>query len=57
MQINQKGKPISQTDSDKQSQLMDERLAFLKLVNMAERDIVSGRVMNLDEVMKTLIKE
>ena len=57
MQITKDGKPVSQIHSEKQTSIKDEGLAFLKLVNIAERDISSGRVMTLDEALKALIEE
>lgn len=57
MKNTQHGKPVYRVDSEIKTQLMDDSLAFLKLVNIADRDISSGRVMTLDEAMQALIEE
>lgn len=56
MVITQSGKPVYRIESEHQAQLKDEAIALLKLMNIAERDIRSGKTMSLQEAKLALKK-
>ena len=52
--ITQSGKPVFRIESEEKAQLRDEGIALLKLMNFAERDIKSGKVMDATEAKNKL---
>lgn len=54
MLITQSGKPVYRIESEHQAQLKDEAIALLKLMNIAERDIRSGRTFSPKEAKQAL---
>jgi len=54
--ITQSGNPIYRIQSEHQAQRIDEAIALLKLVNIAERDIRSGNTMSPEEAKEALRK-
>ena len=42
--ITQSGKPVYRIESEYQAQKRDEAIALLKMMNLAERDIRSGKI-------------
>ncbi|MFT6031019.1 MAG: hypothetical protein ACI8O8_002767 [Oleiphilaceae bacterium] len=56
MEITQSGKPVYRIETEDQAQRKDEAIALLKLMNIAERDIRSGKTMSPEEVKEALKK-
>jgi hypothetical protein len=54
MVITQSGKPVYRIETEYQAQRKDEAIALLKLMNLAERDIRSGKTMSPEEAKDTL---
>jgi hypothetical protein len=54
MMITQSGKPVYRIESEQYARLRDEGIAMLKLMNLAERDIRSGRTMSAKEAKSKL---
>ncbi|NQZ07694.1 MAG: type II toxin-antitoxin system Phd/YefM family antitoxin [Algicola sp.] len=57
MIVTQSGKPVYRIESAATAQLRDEGIALLKLMNLAERDIQSGRTYSTDEALAMLDEE
>lgn len=57
MIVTQSGKPVYRIESAATAELRDEGIALLKLMNLAERDIKSGRTYSTDEALAMLDKE
>lgn len=54
MVITQSGKPVYRVESEHQAQLRDEAIALLKLMNLAERDVRSGKTMSPEQAKQKL---
>lgn len=54
MIITQSGKPVYRIETEYQAQRKDEAIALLRLMNIAERDIRSGKTMSPQEAKKAL---
>lgn len=54
MVITQSGKPVYRIETEYQAQRKDEAIALLKLMNLAERDIRSGKTMSSEEAKDAL---
>jgi len=52
--ITQSGKPVYRIESEYQAQKRDEAIALLKMMNLAERDIRSGKILSTKEAKKAL---
>ena len=57
MTITQSGKSVYRIESAATAELRDEGIALLKLMNLAERDIKSGRTYSTDEALAMLDEE
>ena len=56
MVITQSGKPVYRIETEYQAQRKDQAIALLRLMNLAERDIRSGKTMTPEEAKETLKK-
>ena len=52
--VTQSGKPVYRIESEASAQLRDEGIALLKLMNLAERDVKSGKTYNPEQAMSKL---
>ena len=56
MVITQSGKPVYRIETEHQAKRKDEAIALLRLMNIAERDIRSGKTMTPEEAKDALKK-
>ena len=56
MVITQSGKPVYRIETEYQAQRKDEAIALLRLMNLAERDIRSGKTMTPEKAKEALKK-
>ncbi|RUO19532.1 type II toxin-antitoxin system Phd/YefM family antitoxin [Aliidiomarina haloalkalitolerans] len=52
--VTQGGTPVYRIESEQAAQLRDEGIALLKLMNIAERDVRSGRMLSEAELLADL---